>query len=73
MVPGINEHVWSWSIFAALFVLTILLERPFVHGVLSPRGATPQQVLRATLRIHAVSYSLMLAAGLWFNDFLPLT
>ena len=73
MVPGINEHVWSWGAFAGLFGLTILLQRPFVHAVLSPRRATSQQALRATLCIHAVSYPLMLAAGLWVNDFLPLT
>ncbi len=53
----------------ATFVLTVLIEWPFVKFVLAPTRATSRRALMATLQIHAITYPAMLALWLFSGDF----
>jgi hypothetical protein len=61
----VNVHAWLWGSLVALFLLTLLVELPFVGYALSHtwRGAVCRRAARATLTVHAISYPLMIVLG----------
>jgi hypothetical protein len=62
MLPEITIETvrfWSWVFFVIAFVLTLLIELPFVRWVMPPQGKTFGQVLKAAVTVNAISYGLL--------------
>ena len=62
MLPEITIETvrfWSWVFFVIAFVVTLLIELPFVRWVMPPQGKTFGQVVKAAVTVNAISYGLL--------------
>lgn len=55
----VNIKTWFWGFVIIAFLLTLLLELPFIWLILRPTGASFRRVLSATVLIHIISYPLL--------------
>lgn len=50
---------WSWTFFVIAFLVTLLIELPFVRWVMSPQTKSFWQVVKAAVIVNAISYALL--------------
>ena len=56
-----NLHFWFWTFMVIAFVVTLLLELPFVFLLLRKQENRVKKTIKATLIIHLVSYSILVS------------